>query len=149
MIVFTGIRRQAGFIAFLSLAPGSNRLLREGGELAEGVLRGANADDAITLFRAVSPGELDDIMQTGIFRPDPGLQSMDAKWFSETLDGARQWGNKYFDEFEIVSVTIPQSVADLMHYVENLDGFANARAAIDETLDLFNATMSDIRVIGD
>lgn len=140
---------QAGFIAFLSLAPGSNRLLREGGELAEGVLRRANADDAITLFRAVSPGELDDIMQTGIFRPDPGLQSMDAKWFSETLDGARQWGNKYFDEFEIVSVTIPQSVADLMHYVENLDGFANARAAIDETLDLFNATMSDIRVIGD
>ncbi|MGB1250965.1 MAG: hypothetical protein ACPG8W_10155, partial [Candidatus Promineifilaceae bacterium] len=110
----------------------------------QGTQKGA---DMITLYRAVSPKELDDVVSHQAFRPDPGFRSMDAKWFSETLEGAERWGQIMFDEFHIVSTTIPKNVADSMYKVRNLDNIANARSAMDDVLDLFNQTMRDLKII--
>ncbi|MCB8952125.1 MAG: RHS repeat-associated core domain-containing protein [Ardenticatenales bacterium] len=105
------------------------------------IAQGGWADDTVTLYRAVSPGELDDIMHTGIFRPHPDGLSMDTKWFSETLEGAKEWGSRMFDEFEVVNVIVPKDIADQMFIVKNLDGIANARAASDDVLEHFNESI--------
>jgi hypothetical protein len=99
---------------------------------------GKHGDDLITLYRAVSPEELADIQRVGFFRPHPEGLSNDVKWFSETFDGAKKWGKKMYEEFEIINVTVPRTIADEMFSVKNLDGIANARAAIDNVLDRLN-----------
>jgi hypothetical protein len=107
---------------------------------------GKHSDELITLYRAVSPDELIDIQRTGIFRPHPAGRSMDAKWFSETYKGARKWGNRMLGEFEVVSVTVTRTVADEMYRVRNLDGIADARAAMDDVLDRFNEAIQGLKV---
>jgi len=107
---------------------------------------GRYADDTMTLYRAVSPNELDDIMQTGIFRPDPGGKSMDAKWFSDTLAGAQRWGEAFGEKFSIISVNVPKNVADEMTRIRNLDGISDVWSAIDDVLDRFNRAILDLQV---
>lgn len=63
-----------------------------------------------TLYRAVSATELAELMATGTFRNLPGLE---AKYFSTTLAGARQYADmaaKAFGEaLTIVRTSIPTS----------------------------------------
>jgi hypothetical protein len=49
------------------------------------------ATETTTIYRAVTEGELKQIQKTGAF--EAGENSLGGKWFAETIDHARQWGN--------------------------------------------------------
>lgn len=134
-----------GVAAIGIVAPFGSSLVRHGVDEVAGVVSHFS-DDAITLYRSVSPDELADVLDTGTFRPRINGHSMDAKWFSETYEGAVEWGNRMYEEFHVLSVTVSTSVADQMYRVTNLDGIANARAAIDDVLDKFNQSIRQINV---
>jgi hypothetical protein len=54
----------------------------------------ANSGGRTTLFRAVSPAELDDLQATkGILRNPPGIEN---KYFSETAEGAAYYAQQAF-----------------------------------------------------
>jgi hypothetical protein len=131
-------------VTFWDMGVGGGGLAKAGKDVV-GLLTSAKAaEDTITLYRAVSKGEYDDIMSSGIFRPKPDGSSMDGKWFSETLEGAGEWGKQMFDEFTVVAANVSRSVADEMFQVEKLDGIANARFAIDDILTKVNYTIQKI-----
>ena len=60
-------------------------------------------------FRAVSIEEYDEILATGEFKVGPN--SMEGKWFADTLDGAIAHGNALYPDqnFKLVSAELPDS----------------------------------------
>jgi hypothetical protein len=79
------------------------------------------ADDAVSGFRAVSRAEADDIAKHG-FRPHPGGQSMESKWFSESRGGA-EWFQKNMSGLDdVVEARVPRSVYDRSYKHPNIDG---------------------------
>jgi RHS repeat-associated protein len=78
-------------------------------------------------YRAVSDAELDDIVEHG-FRPHPEGKSMEAKWFSETQEGAEEYTKIFTNQKNIVEAEVPQSVYDKSFKHPNIDntgpGFA-------------------------
>ena len=71
-------------------------------------------------FRAVSKKEAEDIKKHG-FRPDPEGRSMQDKWFSESMEGAKQNREKYPDLSEIVPADVPKDVYDRSYKHPNID----------------------------
>jgi hypothetical protein len=105
---------------------------------------GSHGDDAVDLYRAVSKSEMDDIITNGSFRPRPDGQSMDAKWFWETLEGAQGWAQKQGLD-NIVQATVPRNVLEVASQRwQNLDGLGPAVGFIDEGLDTFNQALISI-----
>lgn len=104
-------------------------------------------DDAVDLYRAVSKGELDEIINNGSFRPKPDGKSMDTKWFWETLEGAKVWAKDQGLD-QIVKVTVPSNVLDYAStHWSNLDQLGPAVSFIDDGLDVFNKAIISIRSI--
>jgi hypothetical protein len=88
--------------------------------------------ETIKLYRAVCEAEFQQLKATGRFESVPG--SLEGKWFAETLEGARKWG----DWFSIVSgarheriieIEIDREIADRLVRFANLDGCGSARYA--------------------
>ena len=98
------------------------------------------------LYRAVSKAELDDLNANGLrFRTVPG--AMEAKWFSETLEGARRWAVQWEQwdgaPYHVVEVEVPDAIANTFFRVLKLDQVADARCAAE--VDFPNITF--VRVV--
>jgi hypothetical protein len=101
----------------------------------------------IFLYRAVSNGELTDIMNNQLFRPNPNGRSQDVKWFWETLDGAKGFKD-YYELDTIVKVAAPDEVEQFASSSQaNLDNFGPAISFIDEGLDNLNQLITLIEEV--
>jgi hypothetical protein len=74
---------------------------------------------------------------------------MSGKWFAETALDAAQWGRRFYQwnqvPFSIIQIDIPDSIAEQMFRIPNLDNIGSARWASEgELLDLINSTNSGI-----
>ncbi len=104
---------------------------------------------SIFLYRAVSTGELNDVMENQLFRPNPNGLSNDVKWFWETLHGAQGWQQQYNLD-AIVKVTAPDEVMEFTSSTsENMDNLGPAVSFIDEGLDAFNELLTEIEILGE
>lgn len=94
----------------------------------------------ILLYRAVSSEEWADIAGCGGFRP--GVNCLMGKWFAESFDAARRWGESLYQDqggvFHVVVVTVPLDIADQMFRLASLDQIGPARYAEGDVLDLVN-----------
>ena len=89
----------------------------------------------MTLYRAVSRAESDDIRLCDAFRTLPG--QMEGKWFAESPADARTWAERLgIAEPAIVCVSVPDSIAGLLFRLESLDGVGPARYATSDHLPL-------------
>jgi hypothetical protein len=97
----------------------------------------------IKLFRAVSAAELSDLINSGKFQAAPN--SLEGKFFAETIGDAEQWGQWFYGEveFHIVAAELPEEdIAKLLLWSQ-LDGVGPALYA--ELSDLEHAIISVIR----
>lgn len=83
--------------------------------------------ETVTLYRAVSAGEYQQLMQTGKFAAVPS--ALEGKFFAESAEDATQWGKILEGEghYRIVEVTLPTNVAQSLLRWEKLDGIGPAR----------------------
>jgi hypothetical protein len=80
-----------------------------------------------TLYRAVGEAEALSVRATGRFLAGPN--SLGGKWFAETLEHAKQWGDLLNGKgaSRILEVKLPKSVADQLMRMERLDNIGPAR----------------------
>jgi hypothetical protein len=79
----------------------------------------------VALFRAVSADELTDLRDEGRFRDGPN--SLGGKWFAESVEDARRWGELLGDDpFHLVRIVVPALRANV-HRNARLDGIGPAR----------------------
>jgi hypothetical protein len=83
--------------------------------------------ETITLYRAVSEVEFQQLMRTGHF--EVVLSSLEGKFFAESAEDAAQWGELLEGpgHYCIVEVELPASVAKSLLQWEKLDGIGPAR----------------------
>ena len=83
--------------------------------------------EVTTLYRAVNSDELKQIERTGKF--EAGANSLGGKWFAESADHARQWGNVLNGKgaSTILEVKLPRCQADQLMRMERLDAIGPAR----------------------
>ena len=83
--------------------------------------------ETITLYRAVSEGEFQQLMRTGKFEVVPS--SLEGKFFAESAEDAAQWGEMLegASHYRIVEIALPASVAQGLMRWEKLDGIGPAR----------------------
>jgi RHS repeat-associated protein len=97
----------------------------------------------ITLYRAVSNPEAQQILRTGRFQQ--GLNSLEGKFFAETLPNASQWGQRLNGgQFKIVEVSLATRVADTFLRWRVLDGIGPARYALPSEI---NPAITSIQVL--
>ena len=119
-----------GVMAALAFIPGGS---------AGGAARGSK----ITLYRAVSTAELQDILASGKFRAVAG--QMETKWFATSAKDAATWGRDFYKKgwsgpFWIVSAKIDKSIigdAANAHYDPYLDFIAPAYNVYAKNLKFF------------
>lgn len=92
------------------------KVLFKGAGAAGNVLRsGGGGDDVVTMFRAVSKAELDDIAIAG-FRQKPGGLSFEGKLFATSAEDAARYGRELYkldkEAFHVIQVRVSRSVAD-------------------------------------
>lgn len=92
-----------------------------------GVVRSAATRGTVVLYRAVSEAEALSVGATGRFSAGPN--SLGGKWFAESVNDARQWGDVLNGPgaSRILEITLPRSVADQFMRLERLDGIGPAR----------------------
>jgi len=85
------------------------------------------AMETVTLYRAISEVELQQLMRTGKFEVVPS--SLEGKFFAESAEDAAQWGEMLegASSYRIVEVTLPTRVAQSLLRWEKLDGIGPAR----------------------
>ncbi len=85
------------------------------------------AMETMTLYRAVSEVEFQQLMRTGKFAVVPS--SLEGKFFAESAEDAAQWGEMLEGarHYRIVEVDLPTSVAQSLLRWEKLDGIGPAR----------------------
>ncbi len=83
--------------------------------------------ETVTLYRAVSEGELQQIMRTGKFEAVPS--SLEGKFFAENAEDAAMWGETLegTGQYRIVEVGLPISAAHNLLRWARLDGIGPAR----------------------
>ena len=81
----------------------------------------------VTLYRAVSEAEQQQLMRTGKFEAVPS--SLEGKFFAESAEDAAQWGEMLegAGHYRIVEVTLLTSVTHSLLQWEKLDGIGPAR----------------------
>jgi RHS repeat-associated protein len=89
----------------------------------------AGEEPTTTLYRMVSHGEYQDIVETGVFRPGPNGGYETGKWFAESGEDAATWGDRMEGQgnFRIVQAEFPDSVAGQFFRNPRLDGIGPAR----------------------
>ena len=83
--------------------------------------------ETVILYRAVSEGECQQLMQTGRFASVPS--SLEGKFFAESAEDAAQWGKilEGAGHYRIVEVALPTNVVQSLLRWEKLDGIGPAR----------------------
>src|SRR5262245_49175113 len=83
--------------------------------------------EIVTLYRAVSEGEFQQLMRTGKFEAVPS--SLEGKFFAESAEDAAWWGEMLegASRYRIVEIALPASVAKSVFRWEKLDGIGPAR----------------------
>ena len=83
--------------------------------------------ETITLYRAVSEVEYQQLMHAGKFASIPS--SLEGKFFAESAEDAAQWGEMLegAGSYRIVEVVLPTRVANSLLRWEKLDGIGPAR----------------------
>ena len=83
--------------------------------------------ETVTLYRAVSEAEWQQLIRTGKFEAVPS--SLEGKFFAESAEDAAQWGEMLegTSHYRIVEVVLPTSVAKSLLQWEKLDGIGPAR----------------------
>jgi len=83
--------------------------------------------ETVTLYRAVSEAEWQQLMRTGKFEAVPS--SLEGKCFTESAEDAARWGEMLegAGHYRIVEVTLPTSVTHSLLQWEKLDGIGPAR----------------------
>lgn len=78
------------------------------------------------VYRAVSEAEYQDVLATGRLRQGPN--SLEGKWFADSLEGAEAHGKGLvpYGNFRLVEVDVPNNAPSL-HLDPNLDGRGPAR----------------------
>jgi hypothetical protein len=91
------------------------------------VANGGVSMEIVTLYRAVSEGEFQQLMRTGKFEVVPS--SLEGKFFAESAEDAAQWGEMLegASHYRIVEIALPASVAQGLVRWEKLDGIGPAR----------------------
>jgi RHS repeat-associated protein len=84
----------------------------------------AVASGTTRLYRAVSEAEAAQIASTGVFQAGPN--SLGGKWFAETIEHAREWGERLGNPV-ILRVDLPTARANQLMRVERLDNIGPAR----------------------
>ncbi len=84
------------------------------------------AQGSTRVYRAVSDAEYQQMLRTGRFELGPN--SLNGKWFADTLEGAQAHGSALYPRggFRIIEADVPNSAPSL-HQVPNLDGRGPAR----------------------
>jgi hypothetical protein len=80
------------------------------------------ADETVSVYRAVSLAENDDIAATGTLRPVAGSIEK-GKWCSTSAEGAQKWGGYFYGNspYKIVEIRLPRGVANRLYGWANLD----------------------------
>jgi hypothetical protein len=83
--------------------------------------------ETVTLYRAVSEVEWQQLVRTGKF--EAVLSSLEGKFFAESPEDAVQWGEMLegASHYRIVEVDLPISVVNSLLRWEKLDGIGPAR----------------------
>lgn len=78
------------------------------------------------VYRAVNEAEFEQILQTRKFRIGPN--SVEGKYFADTLEGAREFGIDLYGEqpFRLVEADVPNNAPSVFRWL-NLDGKGPAR----------------------
>jgi hypothetical protein len=99
--------------------------------------------ETVTLYRAVSEAEWQQLMRTGKFEAVPS--SLEGKFFAESAEDAAQWGEMLegASHYRIVEVNLPTSVANSLLRWEKLDGIGPARYG--ELYQLYDAVVRPFR----
>ncbi|MSQ94723.1 MAG: hypothetical protein EXR98_09230 [Gemmataceae bacterium] len=88
----------------------------------------------------MSSDELADIVAYGGFRHGPNC--LTGKWFAETPETARRWGEFLYQDqasvFHVIQVDVPLEIVDQMFRLSSLDQIGPARYAEGEVLALIN-----------
>jgi hypothetical protein len=96
-------------------------------------------NDCVSLYRSVSPGEMADIQNTGMFRMGPN--SSMGKWFAENPADAAEWGRALGNDGGVVGATMPRTIADQMFRLDRLDNIGPARYADPEHLQFLTPVL--------
>jgi len=85
------------------------------------------ASEMTTLYRAVSEAEAAAIRSTGTFSVGPN--SLGGKWFPESLEHAKEWGDKLNGpgQSRLLEVRLPRSAVDNLIREKSLDSVGPAR----------------------
>lgn len=84
---------------------------------------------SVTLYRAVSEAEFQQLLQTNRFQTAP--HALEGKFFAETFEHAVVWGDilEGSGQYRIVEVQLSANIADELIRWERLDGIGPARYA--------------------
>ena len=87
------------------------------------------------LYRAVSPDEYKDILDSGKLRAGPS--SCEGKHLAYSLQDAWRWGQAFYGEgqFLVIEVDLPDEVAATLHRWDRLDGIGPACFATIKQLE--------------
>lgn len=97
----------------------------------------------------MSIDEFQDLLLTRTFRISSN--SLEGKFFAETLEAARAWGNilNASGNFQIISVELDESVSEILEVFLNLDGIGTAYYVANDNLETFNSLILSITEVGD
>ena len=101
----------------------------------------------ILFYRSVSVEELQDIFLTKAFRISSN--SLEGKFFAETLEAARTWGNilNPLANFRIIKVELYEHVSEILEVFPNLDGIGTAYYVSNDTLEIFNGLILSLKEV--
>ena len=82
--------------------------------------KGTGGEKTKDIYRAVSPEEYDDIMNTKSFRQKPDGRSLAAKEFGNDFNETLNFANKSInsDKAAIIKVTIPESMYNKLNHMQ-------------------------------
>ena len=122
--------------------------------VTSGLLAGAMAplvnsgEETVSIFRAVSKAELEDINVLGKFRPHPEGLSLEAKQFGLNVDEIIKLSGSLEGSSSILKVRIPQTTfrqLDLTHVDSSILKSGTVSAQPGKQLNLLNDTIRDIQ----
>ncbi|MDE2143161.1 MAG: hypothetical protein KGJ84_12200 [Elusimicrobia bacterium] len=126
--------------------PGSEQVMRLAQSEAGSINPTTQANGSMTsLYRAMSPAEYDELMQTRMFKNS--INSLEGKFFAESAEHATEWGEKLNgnDHFRVVRILVPKNLADSMMHWGRLDGIGPARYADLDLLNHANPTITTVK----
>ncbi len=119
LLVFAGpaVKLIGAGARVVAAAANAGKVAKVAAEVAE------TGEGTVSLFRAVGPEELTDILRTGQFRPAPGGGSLAGKQFGLTFDEVLRFSDHYTDAAAIVRADVPASSFARFDFSRAIDSF--------------------------